>query len=472
MNHPRFGTDGWRGLIAEEFTFSNLELVAQATAEHWLRHRPEGTHPLVVVGYDRRFLSGQFAARAAEVLAGNGLKVILTPAPTATPAVSLAVRDLHAAGGVIITASHNPAHFNGFKLKASFGGSADPATCAAIEDRIGKNPVQRLPLKEARRERRIAARDLSSAHLEQIRRLVDFDRLRASRLKIAHDAMYGVGAGLFDAFVEGTPNQLTTLRGEHDPLFGGINPEPIPRYYGWTIDWLKRNPQDICLVTDGDADRLGALDGKGRSLTTHQVISLLIQHFVANRGERGRVVKSVNTTSMVDCLCAYHGLELKQVGIGFKYICAEMRDSAVLLGVEESGGIGYPAYLPERDGIAAGLWLIELLATRGRTVGQLLGELERRFGPHRYDRTEFRIHDVDPDKIEARLKTNPPDRLLGTPVVEVCSFDGVKLIDRDGAWLMFRRSGTEPVFRIYAEARTDRKVERLLALGRRILRTP
>ncbi|MCB1129382.1 MAG: phosphoglucomutase/phosphomannomutase family protein, partial [Verrucomicrobiae bacterium] len=191
---------------------------------------------------------------------------------------------------------------------------------------------------------------------------------------VAHDPMFGVGAGCFDTLLAGTRCRVSTFRGEADPLFGGVNPEPIPRNYGTTSSWLRRNPQDICLVTDGDADRIGGLDGRGNPLTAHQIICLLIEHFAANRGERGRVVKSINTTSMVDALCAAHGLPLQEVGIGFKYIAPELLEPAVLLGVEESGSIGYRGHLPERDGIASGLWLLELLATRGRSVGQLLGE--------------------------------------------------------------------------------------------------
>lgn len=465
----RFGTDGWRGVIADDFTFANVERVAQASAAHWLAAPAPGTRPLVVVGFDRRFLSDQFAVRAAEVLAGNGLEVVLTPEPTPTPAVSLAVRDLRAVGGVMLTASHNPAHFNGFKLKAWFGGSAGTEICQAVEARLDTQPVQRLPFTEAVRQKRIIRRDLMPAHRRAVLRHVDFERLADAGLRVAHDAMFGVGAGCFDKLLFGTNCRVTSLRSVHDPLFGGVNPEPIPAYYASTADWLKRHRQDVCLVTDGDADRLGGLDGNGRSLTTHQIISLLIEHFAANRGERGVVVKSVNTTSLVDHLCDAHGLLLKEVGIGFKYIGAELRRPGVLLGVEESGGIGYPPHLPERDGIAAGLWLLELLAVRRRTIGQLLGDLERRFGPHRYDRTGLRVPEGQAAAIEARLQADPPNRLGRSPIDRVVTTDGVKFVARDGSWLMLRGSGTEPLFRVYAESRSDAAVQSLLRQGRRLV---
>lgn len=470
MSKPHFGTDGWRGVIAGEFTFANVARVAQATADHWLAQPAPGTRKLVVVGYDRRFLSDEFARLTAELMAGNGLRVILTPVATPTPAISLAVRDEQAVGGVMITASHNPGRFNGYKLKAAFGGSADSETSNAIEDLIDAKPVRQMPFAEAVRSRRIIVRDLMPAHFDAVRRLVDFKAVANSGLRVAHDAMFGVGAGCFETLLAGGTCRVSTFRGEVDPLFGGVNPEPIPRYYDATSAWLRRNHHDICLVTDGDGDRIGGLDGRGNPLTTHQIISLLIEHFVANRGERGRIVKSNNTTSMVDHLCAAHGLPLQELGVGFKHIARELLDPTVLLGVEESGGIGYPGHLPERDGIASGLWLLELLAMRRRSVGQLLGELTRRFGPHHYDRTGLQVPDGSVPEIEAKLKTDPPSRLLRSPVERALTFDGVKFVAQDGSWLMLRGSGTEPLFRVYAEASSPDRVQRLLAQGRRLVK--
>jgi len=363
----KFGTDGWRAVIAEDFTFRNVERVAQAAADYWAANPAENTDKKVVVGYDRRFLSDEFGQRTAEVLAGNGFEVILTPDPTPTPSVSYAVKHLAAVGGVMLTASHNPPIFNGFKLKSHFGGSAESATCQAVEALIDKNPVLAKPIADAKpngpTSGAITIKDVRPAHYSALKKLVDFKLIAKSRLRFAHEALFGVGAGCFEQLLAGTSCQVTTLNGNHDPLFGGINPEPIAKNYVRSAAYLKKHPHDICLVTDGDADRVGGMDGRGNYLSTHQLICLLLHHFVDNRKGRGRVVKALTTTSMVDKMCAAHGLELVETGVGLKYIAAEMIKGGVLLGAEESGGIGFPGHIPERDGIAAGLFLLEMLAT-------------------------------------------------------------------------------------------------------------
>ena len=346
MAEIKFGTDGWRAVIAEGFTFSNLDRVAQATADFWKSTPVAGTKERAVVGYDRRFLSDKFAARTAEILAGNGFEVTLTSEPTPTPAVSFMVKAQRAVGGVMITASHNPPIFNGFKLKAHYGGSAEPAICQAVEKRLDQNPVQALDLDRAVQDRRVVIQRIRPGHYQAIKKLVDFPLIAKSKLCFAHDALYGVGAGCFDELLAGTTCKVTTLNGQHDPFFGGINPEPIEKNYAASAAFLKKHPHDICLVTDGDADRVGAMDGRGHALSTHQLICLLLHHFVVNRQERGRVVKALTTTSMMDKMCAEFGLTLVETGVGFKYICAEMLKGDVLLGAEESGGIGFPGHIP------------------------------------------------------------------------------------------------------------------------------
>jgi phosphomannomutase len=470
MTAPRFGTDGWRGVIADDFTFANVARVAQAAADFWSEEKASDRQRLVVIGYDRRFLSAEFAARTAEVFAGNEFAVVLTPVPTPTPAVSLAVKRLRAAGGVMITASHNPARFNGFKLKAWYGGSADAALCRAVEARLDQAPARCVPLDQARRAGLVRLRDLRPAHYRAVKRLVRFADVAAARLRVAHDAMFGVGAGCFEALLAGTSCRVTTLRGGHDPLFGGIRPEPIPQFYAETAAWLRAHPHDVCLVSDGDADRLGGLDERGRPLTTHQIIALVLWHLAANRGQRGTVVKSLNTTSLVDRIAAAHGLPVKVTGVGFKRISPELLPPGVLLGVEESGSLGFPAHLPERDGLAAGLMLLELLAWERRPLSAILRRLERDFGPHRYARLDVPCPPERVDAMLAACRRAPPGRLLGSPVVEVLDLDGVKYVARGGAWLMLRGSGTEPLIRIYAEAATRAGAERLVAEGARRLR--
>ena len=288
----------------------------------------------------------------------------------------------------MITASHNPPIFNGFKLKSFYGGSSDPATCQAVESFVDRNPVRSVKFDEALRIGQISIQDVRPAHFAALKKLVDFKLIAKSKLRFAHDALFGVGAGCFEQLLAGTTCKVTTLNAEHDVLFGGINPEPIDKNYARSRKFLRRHPHDICLVTDGDADRVGGMNGRGKALTTHQIICLLLHHLVVNRKGRGRVVKALTTTSMVDKMCAAYGLPLVETGVGFKYICAEMLKGDVLLGAEESGGIGFPGHIPERDGLAAGLMLLELLATERLSVDRILAKLEKQFGRHRYGRID------------------------------------------------------------------------------------
>jgi phosphomannomutase len=486
MAQIKFGTDGWRAVIAEDFTFANVARVAQAAADYWKAESGKRkAENKIVVGYDRRFLSDRFAQITAEVLAGNNFQVVLTPEPTPTPSVSFAVKNLCAVGGVMITASHNPPIFNGFKLKSYYGGSSDSETCRAVESFLDRNPVKSLPLADAIKNGQIKITDVRPAHYAALKKLVDFKLIAKSKLRFAHDALFGVGAGCFEQLLAGTICQVTTLNGNHDPLFGGINPEPIVQNYARSRAFLKKHPHDICLVTDGDADRVGGMDGRGNYLTTHQIICLLLHHLIVNRSSRResaltssgrmsgltsaatglRVVKALTTTSMVDKMCAAYGLPLVETGVGFKYVCAEMLQGNVLLGAEESGGIGFCGHIPERDGIAAGLMLLELLATERVSVSTLLAGLEKQFGPHRYGRIDTHYPLERRASLMEFLKNNPPEKLLRSPLADMKTFDGVKFIAADSSWLMLRGSGTEPVLRIYAEAKSDAGVQKLLKLG-------
>jgi phosphomannomutase len=456
-----FGTDGWRAVIAEEFTFHNLERAAQATADVWTAQPAAGTNKMVIVGYDRRFISDLFGRRAAEVLAANGFQTILSTCPVPTPAVSFAVKQRRAVGGVMITASHNPPKFNGFKLKAHYGGSAEASLCQAVEKRLDQS--QTPPLSEGTKN--LVLEDLRPAHFRAIKKLVDFKLIARSKLRFAHEALFGVGAGCFEELLRGTTCRVTTLDGAHDPNFGGINPEPIAANYTRSAAWLRRHPHDICLVTDGDADRVGGMDGRGNLLTTHQIICLLLSHFIVNRRASGRVVKALTTTSMVDKMCAHYGLELVETAVGFKYVCAEMLKGNVLLGFEESGGIGFPDLMPERDGIAAGMMLLELLATERAPVNQLLRRLEKQFGPHHYARLDTHFPLEKRAALMELCRSQPPSKLGASPLGEIKSYDGVKFVAQDGSWLMLRGSGTEPILRIYAESKSEAAAAKLIRQG-------
>ena len=334
-----------------------------------------------------------------------------------------------------------------------------------IEGFLDRNPVRTKNLADAIAAKQIVVKDVRPAHYAALKRLVDFKLIAKSKLRFAHEALFGVGAGCFEQLLAGTTCKVTTLNGKYDVLFGGINPEPIEKNYVTSSAYLKKHPHDICLVTDGDADRVGGMDGRGNALSTHQIICLLLQHFIVNRKGRGRMVKALTTTAMVDKICAAHGLELVETGVGFKYICAEMLKGGVLLGAEESGGIGFPGHIPERDGIAAGLMLLELLATERVSVNKLIAKLEKEFGPHRYGRIDTHFPLEKRGALMDYLKKNPPAKLLRSPLVDVKTYDGVKFVAEDSSWLMLRGSGTEPILRIYAEATSEADVQKLLKEG-------
>jgi phosphomannomutase len=467
MKHGiKFGTDGWRAVLGDAFTFENVRIVAQAIADYWNQSAPGG-HRSAVVGYDRRFMSDQFARRVSEVLAGNGIGVIHTHAPTPTPAVSYAIRDRKLCGGVMITASHNPPQFNGVKLKADYAGSADPTITKQVEAQLGKNPVRTAPFDGT------WIADVREPFIAQVKRYAHFKRIADSGLHIAADAMYGAAGTIFEEVLGGTRCKVRTLHAEHNPLFGGVNPEPMPQNLADTARLLKAEPADICIVNDGDADRLAAMDDRGEYINTHYVFALLLRHFVCNRKGKGIVVKALTTTSLLDKMCAKWGIELKETAVGFKYICDWMIKPGVnvLIGGEESGGIGFQGHIPERDGILAGMLLLELLATEQKKPSEIIADINREFGPHFYQR-------LDPhyplEKIPAlleRCKTAPPKDLAGSPFDHLTHYDGVKMYAKDGSWLMVRGSGTEPIIRIYAESNSPERVRKLIEQGQEIAET-
>ena len=465
-----FGTDGWRAVIGEKFTFDNVRAVAQATASYFSRKLSRQTQKKIAIGYDRRFLSDQFAIAVAETMAGNGYQVLLSNKPVPTPAVSWITANRKCRAGIMITASHNPARFNGFKIKLHHGGPADQNTCRAVEARIHQDPVRHLDLDEGLRKRRIRRVDFTGPYFRALKKLVQFKTIASSRANFAHEALFGVGAGCFEEILEGTRCTVRTFNATHDPNFGGIHPEPIAKNYGLSQQILSQSPADFCLVTDGDADRIGGMDGQGNPLTTHQIICLLLVHFLKHKGGQGRVVKALTTTSMVDVICKRHGLPLTETGVGFKYICEEMLKGDVLLGFEESGGIGFPGHIPERDGILAGLMILELLALEKRPLPELLAELRDQYGLFEYGRIDTQFPLEKRNALLTDAAQNPPNELLGAPVDRIQTFDGVKYSARNGCWLMLRGSGTEPIVRIYAEAPTEGGVNRLLETGQGIAR--
>ncbi|MCG3150372.1 MAG: Phosphoglucomutase [Verrucomicrobiae bacterium] len=447
----KFGTDGWRGIIADDFTFENVRRVAQATADYW------NAQPLpkkAIVGYDNRFFSEVYAKLVCEVLTGNGIEALYPPEAVPTPAISYAVRDQQLCGAVMITASHNPPQFNGYKLKADFAGPATPEICAAIEARIDGSSVKTgTSIKEY---------DPRPAHVAVVKKMVDLKTIKRAKLRIAIDSMHGCGGRVLEKLVGGT-----TVRATRDPLFGGVNPEPIGKNLKALSAAVKKMRAHVGLATDGDADRLGIVDEKGRYLSIQLVFAMLLLHLLRNRNERGGVVvKSGNSTVLIDRICAAYGLKCVEVPVGFKWICQQMREQDVLIGGEESGGIGFRGHIPERDGMLANLMLLELLAATGKSVTKIAGEIQKEFGASAYDRIDMHFPLEQRHAFIEHLAKSPPAKLLNSPLKEVKTYDGVKYIAADDSWLMFRTSGTEPIIRIYSEAASGLKVKQLLAQGR------
>ena len=475
-----FGTEGWRAVIADEFTLANVRLVTQAIADHLLEQarphpRPDqsrsrgGRHPAVVVGYDTRFLSDRVAQCVGDVLAGNDITAILSDRAVPTCAVSRYVVAHRLACGIMITASHNPPAYNGIKVKESFGGSAAPETVASIERWIGRRPVKTLardaPTPRRRGRGLIRQANLLPDFLKGIRAGVDLTAIRRSRLRVVVDSMHGVGGTLTAQLLAGGRCRIETLHGMPDPMFGGHAPEPIPMHLVELAKRVKRRRWDIGLATDGDADRLGVIAPNEQFVTPGQVLCMLLEHLIATRRWRGTVVKSISNTSMIDRLTRELGLPLREVPVGFKHVAKVMQEDDVLIGGEESGGIGVRGYLPERDGIFMGLLLLEALAVQRRGLLDLLRGLERRFGRWCYARKDLTLSQEQVARFFEHLTANPPDRVAGIPVSEVKTLDGIKLIGRDDSWLLFRRSGTEPIVRVYAESPAAGGVSRLLAFG-------
>src|SRR6266481_5275764 len=407
MNLPiKFGTDGWRAIIADSFTFENVRYAAQATAEYL--KTVEGREPAVFIGFDVRFLSKNFARAVAEVFAGNGLRVVMMDRPYPTPYVSFEVRRRKFAGGVVITASHNPPMFNGFKVKADFGGSATPAITAKIEKKLGTEPrVGKFAADVIGPERYYA---------EHLKSLVDWDRISKSKLKIVVDSMHGCGGYILEELLRDTSCTVQTIRGNPDPLFGGINPEPMMPQLEPLGEAVRKSGADVGLATDGDADRLGIVDETGHYLNTLQTLSLLLLHTYRNRGWRGAVARTYSQSLLIPRIASKFGLQLYECPIGFKNIGELMLENEILIGGEESGGIGLSRHLPERDGIFINLLFLDLLATTGKSCTELIHDMWKEFGEFHYDRRDLHVPIDAGNAVVAKWKTDPPDTLAGRRV--------------------------------------------------------
>lgn len=477
-----FGTDGWRAVISDTFTFHNLRLVGQAIADavgsgHWLNGKTTpATIDLhkMVVGYDTRFLSDRYAVDMARVLAANGFKVILSQSDAPTPVISFTVRQQGAIGGVMITASHNAPRYNGVKLKAAYGGSALPEQCRRVEvylndnEARGRGPNQ-MDFEQARQAGLIQRINPLPAYYEHLRKLINFDLIAENPLRVVVDSMYGSGRGVIKGILQGTGCEVQEIRAELNPGFGGVHPEPIIRYLGALASAISMGMGDLGLVTDGDADRIGAMDGRGNFVDPHKIMALSLRYLVEKRGWRGPVIRTVSTSSMIDRLAERYGLPVHETPVGFNHIADYMLKGDVLIGGEESGGISFHGHIPEGDGILMGLLLLEIVATSGRTLYELVENLLEEVGPSFYQRTDLRLsHPVSKEAMNRGLVDEAPADIGGEKVSSISTIDGVKYLIADGSWLLIRPSGTEPVLRVYAEGRTPQMVQALLGYGEQV----
>jgi phosphomannomutase len=474
-----FGTDGWRAVMSDTFTFHNLRMVTQAIADavasnDWdngaCRDVPPDPHK-IVVGFDTRFLSDRFAQEVARVLAANGFTVYLSQADVPTPAISYAVCNLNAIAGVMITASHNAPRYNGVKLKSCHGGSALPEQCQRVEVYLNDNEAQArgpnlMEYEHARQDNRIIRINPIPSYSDHLRTLIDFDKIAENPQRVVVDSMYGAGRGIIRSLLQGTGCEVQEIRGEMNPGFGGVHPEPIARYLGALTGAISMGLGNFGLATDGDADRIGAMDERGNFVDPHKIMALSLRHLVEKRGMTGSVVRTVSTTRMIDRLAEKYGLVLHETPVGFNHIADYMMNEDVLLGGEESGGISFKGHIPEGDGVLMGLLLVEIVATSGSTLYDLVENLLDEVGPAFYERRDLRLrHPVSKEHMTNRLQNEVPAEIGGQTISKVSTTDGVKYIMADDSWLLIRPSGTEPVLRVYAEGRTPQMVKALLAYG-------
>jgi phosphomannomutase len=461
MTEIKFGTDGWRGVIADDYTFENVRRVAAAIAAYVLKH--ENGRTGVMIGYDTRFGSPQFARLVADVVAGAGIPVKLANDYTPTPAVSLAVKQQKAAGGVMVTSSHNPWNWNGLKFKAKFGGSATPAIMKQVEDELhaGAAPSgNRTDIEEV---------DFKQAHIDAMCKFADLDLIAKAKFKFAIDSMYGSGRGVIAHIFGEHGIEYVAIRQEVNPLFPGINPEPIEPH----VDLLRKTViKEKChagLATDGDADRIGAMTEDGTFVDAHKCFAVLTRWMLERKQWPGDVVRAFNTTGMVDRIAAKHGRKLHECPIGFKYIADLMMDHEIVIGGEESGGIGYSRYLPERDGLLNSLLLANVMAEEHKPLGELVADLQREFGPHYFGRRDLHIPEAVKQSAIQRARADSTTKVGRYNVLKKETMDGVKIFldapkDGNGAvpWILFRASGTEPLLRLYSEAASPDLVTEIL----------
>ncbi|MFH1442175.1 MAG: phosphoglucomutase/phosphomannomutase family protein [Candidatus Omnitrophota bacterium] len=463
-NEIKFGTDGWRGIISDDFTFENVRRVAQATADYYLSQLPTPDSQLkIAVGYDTRFLSKEYAQAVSDVLVNNGIEVVLSDRAVPTPTLSFAVQRRNLDAGVMITASHNPYAYNGIKIKTASGGAAGVDITKEIERLIVERPEKGGCRGDS--QPKITKADFTKDYVSFLKKYIELSKIKNSKFKVLVDPMHGSGDSLIAEVLKGASIKLEFTRQEVNPSFGGLRPEPVLENLLQTQKILKNSKFDLCLVLDGDADRIAAFTGTGEFINPQKVLGLLILHLFEDRKMSGGVVKTIVGTNMLDNITKDLGLKLYETPVGFKYISELMQNEDILVGGEEAGGVGFKNYIPERDGSLAGLLLLEMMNHRKKPIARILEEMEKKYGRYYYVKDSVALKKID---VNIENFRNLKD-LLGKEVVEVKDHEGVKLICSDGSWLMFRGSGTEPIMRIYAESKSLSRSNKLLELGKELI---
>lgn len=470
----KFGTDGWRAVISETFTFANLRLVAQAIAD-FIQEEAE-QEPTIIIGFDTRFLSDRYAAEVARVMAANRINTWLARADTPTPAISYAVYNKKATAGVMITASHNAPRYNGVKLKASFGGAASPEQHKRVEKLLERNlenvhGPNLMDLQEAINKDLVQKFDPAWAYYEHLGSLVDLDVISGGELRVVADGMYGSGRGTIGEMLARGRTHVHNIRHEMNPGFGGIHPEPIAKHLGLLMSTIQAGHWDVGLATDGDADRIGAVDAHGNFVDPHRIFALVLRYLAETRPVQGQVVRTVSTTRMIDRIAQEHGLKLIETPVGFNHIADLMIANGVVMGGEESGGMSIQGHIPEGDGVLMGLLLLEVMAAAQIPLHELVIDLLEKYGPAQYKRTDMKLtRPIEKNQMVQYLLNCAPKEIASVDVEDVQTVDGVKYYLDDGSWLLIRPSGTEPVLRVYAEAPDDGRVQALLDFGEEIAR--
>ncbi len=462
----KFGTDGWRGRIADTYTFDAVRRCAQGFAQYMLQTTSPGS--TIIVGYDRRFSSENFAAAVAEVLAANDLKVLLTNSPTPTPTISYSVVANNAAGAVNITASHNPPSDNGFKVRDKYGGAIDPEGLRKIEKLIPPDAVniKSIPLEEALADKIIKIFDPVPAYMAQIQKLIDLEPLKSAGLNVMVDPMWGNGAGWLKRIFADSKTVITEIHDERNPIFPEMQrPEPIPPNVNPGLAASRKNHSDVLIIFDGDADRVGLGDEHGHFIDQLRVYGLLAYYLLEVRGERGPIVKTLSTTTMLNKLGKIYNVPVHETGVGFKYVAPKMIEVDALIGGEESGGYAFRNHVPERDGIIASLYLLDMMVQLGLKPSQLVEKLFEKVGEHYYDRIDTPLPPGERSEYENNILSAHPKTVGGLKVTDIVTIDGFKFQLEDGGWLLIRFSGTEPIVRVYCETTDPEKVKPILEDG-------